>query len=259
MKAAVRRKPVRSGGHVTPMTAKAAIARLAALGSEKRKEHGAKVGIDAVELLGVSTADVRRLGKEIGRDQTLADQLWDSGIHEAQILAVLVAEPAKVTETKLEKWLGRVRTWDLCDHLCNELVLRLPDPDRFIRKWAKDNRLYFRRAAFATMACRAVHAPQIVSEEIDSFLKLICAVDDDRPHVMKAVSWALREIGKIDLTAHDRAMAVATDLIESGSKAARWIGRDAMRELETLVAVPERQRLLTAKSKMGRKAAMGKR
>ena len=63
----------------------------------------------------------------------------------------------------------------------------------------------------------------------------------------------LRELGKRDFQSHDLAVGCATDMIEDGSRGARWVAKDALRELQTLVAVPHRRRLLTSKSKMGAK------
>ena len=47
----------------------------------------------------------------------------------------------------------------------------------------------------------------------------------------KGVSWALRQIGKRDRALHAAAIAEAEQLLELDSRAARWIGHDALREL----------------------------
>ena len=236
------------------MTPKAVLARLKSLGTERRKAHAALLGIPTENAYGVSIGDLRRLAKSLGTDHKLALALWQSGVHDARLLAVLVADPAAMPVAAIERWLGDVASWDLCDHICGDLVRDLPQADRLVRKWAKDRRLYFRRAAFAVIAGLAVHRRDLAASAVETYLDLIReAASDERDHVRKGVSWALREIGKRDFAAHDRAMALAADLIESDSKAARWVGRDAMRELETLVAVPERRRLITRKSKTGRK------
>ncbi len=49
-------------------------------------------------VLGISICELRKLAKEIGPDHRLARALWASGIHEAQILAVYVEVPERVTE-----------------------------------------------------------------------------------------------------------------------------------------------------------------
>jgi len=238
------------------VNANAVLARLKSLGTERRKRHAALLGIPTERAFGVSIGDLRRLAKSLGTRHELALALWRSGIHDARLLAVLIADAERMTDAAIERWLADVRSWDLCDHICADLVRDRPNADRLVRTWAKDERLYFRRAAFATIAGLAVHRPDLPAAAIERYLDLIRAgAGDERDHVKKGVSWALREIGKMNFAAHDLAVALTADLVESGDKSARWVGRDAMRELETLVAVPERRRLLSSKSKMGKKTA----
>lgn len=232
------------------------MADLKSLASPTKRDHNARVGITAGDVLGVSVAEVRRLGREIGPNQTLADLLWETGTHEAQLLAVLVADPAEVSEARLEAWVADIGTWDLCDHFCNNLVCWTSSAERLALGWSADSRLYVRRAGLATIACLAIHRANLPVDLTDRFLVAVSAASwDERPHVRKAASWALRELGKVDFESHDRAMACAADLLATPSKAAQWVARDALRELQTLVAAPERRRLLSSKSKMGANAA----
>ncbi len=57
--------------------------------------------------------------------------------------------------------------------------------------------------------------------------------DDDRNYVRKAVNWALRQIGKRNRRLHKEAARSAKTIAKRGSKAARWIAADALRELES--------------------------
>ena len=54
---------------------------------------------------------------------------------------------------------------------------------------------------------------------------------DGRNYVKKAVSWGLRNIGKRNPTLHQVALETAQQLKVSDSKAARWVGSDAVRDL----------------------------
>ena len=47
----------------------------------------------------------------------------------------------------------------------------------------------------------------------------------------KAVNWALRQIGKRSATCHAPALALAEKLAASEDRTARWIGKDAVKEL----------------------------
>ena len=55
---------------------------------------------------------------------------------------------------------------------------------------------------------------------------------DDRNFVRKGINWALRSIGKRNPTLREAAIACAERVRVQGTKAARWIGADALRELK---------------------------
>ncbi len=76
--------------------------------------------------------------------------------------------------------------------------------------------------------------------------------DSEQEHVKKAISWALREIGKKDFTYNEKAILLAYELRESGNKNKIWIARDALKELETLVKVEGRGRLISSNTRMGK-------
>jgi 3-methyladenine DNA glycosylase AlkD len=56
---------------------------------------------------------------------------------------------------------------------------------------------------------------------------------DERHYVKKAVNWALRQIGKRDLALNTAAIEAGERLAASPSRSARWIARDALRELRS--------------------------
>src|SRR5207244_52603 len=53
---------------------------------------------------GLNTPQIRRIARTIGRDQALAEQLWQTGIHDARILAGLVADPATISRSTMDRW-----------------------------------------------------------------------------------------------------------------------------------------------------------
>jgi 3-methyladenine DNA glycosylase AlkD len=70
------------------------------------------------------------------------------------------------------------------------------------------------------------------------FLELVHReAGDGRNYVKKAVSWALRNVGKRDIALNAAAVACAEDLLAGaeargeGVRSARWVARDALREL----------------------------
>ena len=130
--------------------------------------------------------------------------LWESGVHEARILAAFVDEPEKVTREQMDAWVAEFDSWDLCDQVCGSLFDRTPFAEAKIRQWAKDEREFVRRAAFALLAdVRRARASGLPDERFLDFLPLIERhASDPRNFVKKAVNWALRQIGKRSLALH---------------------------------------------------------
>jgi 3-methyladenine DNA glycosylase AlkD len=77
-----------------------------------------------------------------------------------------------------------------------------------------------------------VHDKQASDEQFVHGLALVeGAADDERNFVKKAVNMALRAIGKRNVALHAAALSVARRLADSSDPTARWVGRDAAKEL----------------------------
>ncbi|MGH6926303.1 MAG: DNA alkylation repair protein [Propylenella sp.] len=219
-------------------TAAAVLAELRALGSETNRAGQARFGINTARAFGVSMAALRPLARRLKRDHALAAALWKSGIHEARILAALIDEPVKVTPAQMDRWVAAFDSWDLCDQTCTKLFVRTPFVEEKIAVWSADEREFVRRAGFALLAVHAVHSKKLPDKEFLKFLPLIERhATDPRNFVRKAVNWALRQIGKHSLALHGPALALAEKLAVSSDKTARWIGKDAAKELTDPVQI----------------------
>ena len=91
-----------------------------------------------------------------------------------------------------------------------------------------------KRTAFVLMCEQAVHHKQAENELFYPFLELIeREARDERNFVRKAVNWALRQIGKRNETLRLRAIEAGERIMAQGTKSARWIAADALRELNS--------------------------
>ena len=202
----------------------------------------ARYGIATDKALGVAVPDLRRLARKVGKDHDLAAELWRTEIHEARLLASMIDEPERVTEAQMEAWVHDVDSWDLCDQLCGNLFDRTKYAFRKAVEWSAREDEFVKRAGFALMAVAAVHRKDADDREFEAFLPIIRAeATDDRNYVKKAVNWALRQIGKRSPTLNLKAIEAATKIQHIDSRAARWVGSDALREL-TSDTVQERLR-----------------
>jgi 3-methyladenine DNA glycosylase AlkD len=213
------------------MDARAAIGELRRRANPSRKPRMARVGIDVAQALGVSVPDIRAVAKRCGTDHTMASQLWRSGIHEARILATLVADPGALTVEEMEAWAVDISSWDVCDFAA-DVFSRTRGSPRTIRAWARRPEGFVKRCAFSMIARRAVWAKDAPDREFLGYLPLIReAATDQRNEVKKGVSWALRQIGKRNRALHAAATEEAETTLLLATPSARWIARDALREL----------------------------
>ncbi len=208
--------------------------KLRSLANPETVKGMARFGISAKNTYGVSIPNLRKMAKEIGINHDLAERLWDSKIHEARILASLIGDPKMVTEEQMEKWAKDFDSWDVCDQCCGNLF----DKTRFAYKkaveWSSREEEFVKRAGFVLMATLAVHDKKAIDADFLKFFPLmIREATDDRNFVKKAVNWALRQIGKRNLSLNKKAIKTATEIRTIESKAAKWIATDATRELES--------------------------
>ena len=215
------------------MDLKEVLTRLRVLGRPEALPHMARYGIDTSNAFGVKVPDLRALAREIGRDHGLAQALWRSGVHDARLLATMIADPGRVDARAADRWARDFRSWDLCDQCCLNLYRALPSAHDLVLRWCDRDEEFVRRAAFSLIAVLAVHDKTVDDKRFVAYLTLIeNASDDSRLMVRKSVNWALRQIGK-------RNQALNAAAIESGmriakrGRPARWVASDALRELRS--------------------------
>jgi 3-methyladenine DNA glycosylase AlkD len=210
----------------------AVVARLRKLSNPENVKGMARFGISARNTLGVPIPALRELAKEIRVDHKLALDLWDTGIHEARLLAGFVDDPLLVTEAQMEKWAAEFDSWDICDQVCSNLFDRTPFAVKKASEWSKREEEFVKRASFVLMAAMAVHDKEADDKLFVSFVRIIEREStDDRNFVRKAVNWALRQIGKRNLQLNEAAIGSAKKIGKRESKAAKWIASDALKEL----------------------------
>jgi 3-methyladenine DNA glycosylase AlkD len=192
----------------------------------------AKYGMNVKNRLGVKVPQMRKIAKEIGKDHKLALELWETGITEAMILASMVDVPDEVTEEQMEAWVQDFDSWDVCDQACMNLFDKTPLVWKKIHVWSDREEEFVKRAAYALIACLAVHDKGASDEVFISLIPVIKAgATDNRNYVKKAVSWALRNTGKRNPELNTVALVTARELQGINSRSARWIGSDAIRDL----------------------------
>lgn len=194
-----------------------------------------RFGIQTEYAVGTPVTTLRLLAKGLPRpDQELAEALWNTRVHEARIMASMLADPAQMTREKLDAWAQELNSWDICDLCANNLFSKVKNPLKLAERWMKREDEFVRRAGFAVLASLSVPRAKTTDEELIKMLPLIknhaC---DARPMVYKAVNWALRNIGKKNPRLTPKAVACAQEILDlyEDSKSARWVANNALWEL----------------------------
>lgn len=192
----------------------------------------ARFGIVGANRLGLSVPAMRAIARALGRDHALALALWETGIPDARIVASMVVDPALLTSRQMDEWVKGFASWDVCDQTCLNAFSKSPLAWRKVAVWSRRKHEFERRAAFALLATLAVHDKLAPDQDFIAGLALVeGASGDDRNFVKKAVNWALRNIGKRNAALRSEAIESAHRIQQQGSRPARWIAADALREL----------------------------
>jgi 3-methyladenine DNA glycosylase AlkD len=200
----------------------------------KARAQLAYFGVNVSRAYGISAPVLHAFARHIGKDQTLAEDLWSTGIHDARILAPLVGESEKITSAQMERWVRDFNSWDVVDTGCCYLYAAAKPAWNKIYEWSNRTAEFEKRAAFSLAAYLSYKDKSAKDVEFNRFLPVIeREAYDERNFVRKAVNWALRNIGKRNLRLNAAAIRCAERIREQDSRAARWIAADALRELKS--------------------------
>lgn len=195
-----------------------------------REEMGPRYGIVVKKAFGVRMADMQRLARTIGTDHALAAKLWEAGWYEARMVACMIDDPAQVTPAQMDAWCADFDNWGIVDTVCFKLFDRVPHAFSKVKAWARREQEFEKRAAFALLACLALHDQHTADKVFIDHLPLIeKAASDERNFVKKGVAWALRAMCMRGGATCSGAVALAEKLAASTNASERWIGKDVLR------------------------------
>jgi len=197
-----------------------------------------RFGITAKKAFGVSAPVLKEIARDVKKRaedrHELALELWETGFHEARIVAYLIDDPKQVTESQMDSWARDFDNWAICDGACGHLFCKTGFAYQKVFEWSAREEEFIKRAGIVLIAYLAVHDKKAADEKIAEFLPLLekCACDE-RNFIKKAVNWSLRQIGKRNLNLNKLAVETAEKIKAQDTKPARRIASDALRELRS--------------------------
>lgn len=232
-----------------PWTKAAVLQELKSLADPRVRAKMEYFGVRVPNAHGISAPVLHALAKQIGRSHALALELWTTGIHEARILATLIGKSEKVTAPEMERWARDFDSWDVVDAACCYLYAQAKPAWSRTAAWSRRPEEFVKRAAFSLMAYLSYKDKVAKDARFRECLRIIeREAWDERNFVRKAVNWALRNIGKRNLRLNREAIRASERIRRQGSRSARWIASDALRELKSA----------SVQARLRRKASAGK-
>lgn len=149
-----------------------ALKQLEAFGSEQtRKTYRRHGALDP--LFGVKYGDLYKMVRQIKSDHALALELWETGNHDARLLATMVVDPEMMTMTGLAKWMKDVQCHFLSSALSN-VAQRSTMAKKLVTKWMKSRTELVESTAWLMLAGISRESPKLFTRvEYKAFLKTI--------------------------------------------------------------------------------------
>jgi len=200
----------------TPSSLTETMCELENAGTEQTRKtyrrHGAKD-----PMFGVSFATLKAMVKRIGVDHDLALELWATGNHDARVLAMKIADPARMTPVDLDRWAkeNRART---CGGYVAMLAAEGPHGKKKLEQWLESKDDEIRAVGWLLCGFEATHddaiadsfflellgriektihaAPNVEREPMN---QAVIAIGGRNAALRKAATAAAKRIGKVEV------------------------------------------------------------
>ena len=198
------------------MTVQEVLQELETLGTAQNrkiyKRHGA-----CENLYGVSFANLRKMAKQLKIDHALAQQLWTTRNHEAQLLASMIADPVTVEESLVDRWIS-----ELADRIVTSEFTDFVSKTRFFQakteEWLDSEDEWIGRAGWQLLALLAMNDIELPDSYFENHLEIIerdihtqenmvrdamnsalIAIGIRNPALEKQALSAAKKIGRVDV------------------------------------------------------------
>jgi 3-methyladenine DNA glycosylase AlkD len=167
---------------------------LKAAGTEQNRKTYARHGVKHA-LYGVSYADLGKLKKRIKVDHALALALWATGVHDARILAAMVADPAQADDAMLDEWAGDLGDYVITDAFA-DYVFQTPLARQKMESWIHSEDEWIGQAGWRLVAKFAMQDLSLPDAYFEALLAQIEAeIHTRKNRVRDAMNIALIAIG----------------------------------------------------------------
>lgn len=190
------------------MDLSATLAQLEAYGTAQNRNVYPRHGVGP-NLYGVSYANLGKLKKTIRQDHALALALWDTGNHDARVLATMIADPRQATPALLEAWADDLDNYVLTDAV-TKLAFRTAFAEAMMRDWMEAADEWRGRAGWSLLS----HLANKDTKHDDAYYRAFLPTIEARIHgapnkTRDAMNSALMAIGLRNESLAEEAIATA--------------------------------------------------
>jgi len=185
--------------------------QLRSAGTEQNRKVYARHGA-AEPMFGVSYKDLGRIAKPLRTDHALAGDLWDSGNHDARVLALRVADASAMTKTRARRWLRDVDNYILAEAL-GGLLAQTRQARELSNEWRDSPSEWPASVGWFLVACTAEQRDIWSADELRTLMGQICAEIAERPNrVRHEMNTVLIAIGLRDGNLRRSVLKLAADI-----------------------------------------------
>lgn len=191
-------------------------------GTAQTRKTYARHGAQA-PMFGVSFAVMKTLVKRIGVDHELALELWNTGNHDARVLAMKIADPARMQSAELDRW-GKANPERMWGGYVAMLAAEGPHGRTKAREWLASSHTGLRAGAWTLIGCLAnldettpddwfaKHVEQIEktihsasNSEREAMNRALITIGGRSAALRKAATAAAKRIGRVEVDHGDTA------------------------------------------------------
>lgn len=184
------------------------LAQLEAAGTAQNRKIYARHGVKG-DQFGVSTANLKSLKKKIKVDQPLAETLWQTGNHDARLLATMIAAPRQISDKLLERWASDLDNYVITDALSG-LAAQTPLARQKMESWTETESEWIGQAGWNLLAHLAMKDETLPDDYFRPYLAVIERdIHNRKNRVRYSMNNALIAIGLRNETLRQEAIAVA--------------------------------------------------
>ncbi len=190
------------------MSAQAILEELETLGNAQNRTIYARHGVGSNQY-GVSYADLKTLKKRLKTNHTLTIELWNSGNHDARVLATMIADPQQLDAETIDAWAGDLQNYVLSDAFAN-LISQTAHMQPYMEQWTCSDDEWIGRVGWQLLAHLAIHDQNLPDAYFETYLDTIKRdIHTRKNRVRDAINNALISIGMRNDYLETQALEVA--------------------------------------------------